>query len=157
MKVNNDDKDVSGEFKLNKTELKKIKEYVLYGVPAKDGKGAHPYFFNCRIRENQSDLIRGIRENIPGWWKNNADLQRSIVAAGTYLILCYMGKTAKVDDLVEILDDMNILAKHKRLKGLKEDIQQLRLDAVNSDMNPKVRAATLRFVDAIEKKVEDLF
>ncbi len=68
-----------------------------------------------------------------------------------------MGKTAKVDDLVEILDDMNILAKHKRLKGLKEDIQQLRLDAVNPDMNPKVRAATLRFVDAIEKKVEDLF
>ena len=157
MKVNKDDKDVSGEFKLTKTELKKMGEYILYGVPAKDGKGSHPYFFNCRIRENQADLIHGIREQVRGWWKSNADLQRSIVAAGTYLILCHIGKTVKVDDLVEILDDMNFLAKHERLKGLKEDIQQFRSDAVNSDMSPKLRTKTLDFIDGIERKVQNLF
>jgi len=157
LKINKDDKDVSGEFKFTKVELRKMGEYILHGVPAKDGKGAHPYFFNCRIRENQADLIYGLREKLPGWWKSNADLQRSIVAAGTYATLCLAGKTAKVDDLVEILDDMNFLAKHKRLKDLKEDLQEFRLNAMNSDMDPKLKSSTLKFINAIEKKSRNLF
>ena len=152
MKINKDDKDVSGEFKFTKTELRKMGEYILYGVPAKDGKGTHPYFFNCRIRENQADLIHGLKEKLPGWWKSNADLQRSIVAAGTYTALCLASRTTKVDDLMEILSDMNFLAKHERLKNLKEDIDQFRLDAINSDMSPKLKTATLDFINAIEKK-----
>ena len=156
MKVNKDDKDVSGEFKFTKIELKKMREYILHGVPAKDGKGTHPYFFNCRIRENQADLIYGLREKLPGWWKSNADLQRSIVAAGTYVTLCLAGKTAKIDDLVEILDDMNFLAKHQRLKDLKEDLQKFRLNAVNSDMDPRLKSSTLNFINAIEKKARDI-
>jgi len=157
LKVNKDDKDVSGEFKFTKVELKKMKEYILHGVPAKDGKGAHPYFFNVRIRETQSDLIHGIKEKLPGWWKSNADLQRSIVAAGTYLVLCFINKTAKIDDLIEILDDMNFLSKHTRLKDLKNDIQQLKLNAVNSDMPTELKTKTLSFIDTIEKKTRNLF
>lgn len=157
MKINKDDKDVSGEFKFTKVELRKMGEYILHGVPAKDGKGAHPYFFNCRIRENQADLIYGLREKLPGWWKSNADLQRSIVAAGTYLVLCFINKTAKIDDLIEILDDMNFLSKHTRLKDLKNDIQQLKLNAVNSDMPTELKTKTLSFIDTIEKKTRNLF
>ena len=156
MKVTKEDTNISEDFKLTKAEMKKMRDYMLYGIPSKDSKG-HSTFFSVRMQESQWDLITAIKDYLPGWWKTNASLQRSIIAVGTFYILCNAKnnvKTKKVEELQQVLEGLSFLSKHERKEALFNDIQKLKTQILNSDIPIKARLKVQTFMNDLEIKAK---
>ena len=156
MKVTKEDTNISGDFKLTKAEMKKMRDYMLYGIPSKDSKG-HSTFFSVRMQESQWDLITAIKDYLPGWWKTNASLQRSIIAVGTAYMLFHAKKHVdikKIEELQQILDGLNFLSKHERRKLLLSDIDKVRSQFLSSDIPFKTKSKVNNFINSLEKKAK---
>src|SRR5208337_1710229 len=124
-----------------------VRELMRYGVPAYDKQG-HSRDFRARVRPLQIDMISAVREKMPeGWFKDQASLNRSILAVGCKVILRLM--SMEKGQWHEILNGLNQMAKKARLEEFKKDMGSLRGDIMDcSTMKPQEK---VRIIDMMEK------
>lgn len=155
MRIKKGEGDISGTLKFTEKQLEQLKKYGLFGIPKQDKKG-HDRFFNTRVQPLQMDLITGIREKVPGWYRSNAELYRAIVAAGTFTILNMIDQDERIDELNSILSDMNTIAQVKRLRDLREEIVLTKKEYMDGKVPAEGQDKVIMLLDRIEKKYRDV-
>lgn len=157
MKIKDDDKNISGKLRLTDDQSDKLDRYSTWGIPGSDPKGSYPYYFNVRIRENQKDVMNGIRELSGGFYQSNAEMMRNIVAAGSLvLIIKWMMPDGTAEKILRILDSMNILAKHDRTKSLFDEVSRIEGKILTSDDPTELKSKSIEFSKDIRKQIKEL-
>ncbi len=135
-----------------------IQKLVMYGVSASDERG-HWVEIRVRVRPSQLDMITGVREkHPPGLYKSQADLVRSIIAAGTktHFEFFKRKKGYSWNELEEILISLNILGRQQRLQELRTDVQRAMNDVVNGPGTVSDKANIVDLLNKIEQKIAHL-
>jgi hypothetical protein len=137
---------------------KKAEDYILHGVPGSDERG-HWLEIRVRVRPSQIDLIGAVRDkHPPGMYKSQADLIRSLIAAGTHTHFEYFKrkKSMKWEELEEILISLNILGKKHRLEELRRDVKKAMNIAVNGSNDPAEKSKVIDILSKLDKKIDSL-
>jgi hypothetical protein len=96
----------------------KILAYIRNGVPASDKKYGHHVRLQTKVIPIQADILESIREKAPaGYWKNQSELLRSVIAVGCYVTLRYLNHAEDIKPMAkdfQLLDIINMIAKQTR-------------------------------------------
>jgi hypothetical protein len=96
----------------------KIVQYIRFGVPASDSKHGHHVRLQCKVTPVQADILASLREKAPkGYWKNQSDLMRSLVALGAFVTLKFLNNSENIKDLkkeFKLLDLINLVERNTR-------------------------------------------
>lgn len=130
--------------------LEDLENLFIAGVPARDEKG-HSEMFSFRGRPMQKDIVHRISEMCPKeWFKSNSALTRSIFAIGCRVVLEILNKKhgKKVEKLIKIMNDLNLISRKLREVELEREIASLQ--------NRVVRNGTTRDAFKLREKEREL-
>ena len=155
MKIKHEDKDASGKLKFTNEQLEQLKKYGLFGIPKEDKKG-HTGHISVRVQPLQMDLVEGIKEKIPGWYKSNSQLYRAVIAAGTFVVLCLVDKDENVNELKGILKDLNFIEKLYRIEDLEKQMKEIKRRFDEGDVTDKEKGKVINLLERIERKYKQV-
>ena len=139
----------------------KAQSIAMYGVEQKD-KFNHTEHIHFRVRPSELDVLGAVMEVAPKkWFKNNADLQRSVFHLGLFILLHIFKRTPSItsneyeseviEDLLKIIDNMHKLAKKSRLIELEKEMAELEI-RVMKNKDPD-RTNIVHMIDKWREKI----
>jgi len=117
----------------------KILNYIRNGVPASDKKYGHHVKLQTKCIPVQADILESIREKAPaGYWKNQSELLRSIIAVGCYVTLRFLNHGEEIKSMAKdfkLLEIINLINRQTREGELEEEARRAIFSTNTSSFN----------------------